>query len=108
MPTYELGSLHRKLALRLAYLEALLPRTIAGLAEWTQVEGYLTREFMPRVAGEVAAGTDQDAGSYAREFSELAQVTGNRISGDEFADFMGGKVRDGDFDPWPDAKILLP
>ncbi|MDA4846140.1 hypothetical protein [Hoeflea poritis] len=100
--------LHRKLGQRLAYLEALLPRTIGGLAEWTQVEGYLTREFMPRVAGEIAAGTGQDAASYAQEFSELAQVTGNRISGGEFADFMGGKVRDGDFDPWPDAKVLLP
>ncbi|WP_419914295.1 hypothetical protein [Hoeflea sp.] len=100
--------LHRKLALRLAYLEGLLPRTIGGLADWTQLEGYLTREFMPRVAGEIAAGTGGDADSYAQEFSELAQVTGNRISGSEFSDFMGGKVRDGDFDPWPDAKILLP
>ncbi|WP_136659403.1 hypothetical protein [Nitratireductor sp. XY-223] len=100
--------LHRKLTQRLAYLEGLLPRTIGGLADWTQVEGYVTREFMPRIAGEIAAGTGGDAASYAREFSELAQVTGNRISGGEFSDFMGGKVRDGDFDPWPDAKILLP
>lgn len=100
--------LHRKLALRLAYLEALLPRTIQGLADWTQVEGYMTREFMPRVAGEIAAGTADAPPSYAQEFTKFTQVTGNRISGGEFSDFMGGKVRNGDFDPWPDAKILLP
>lgn len=114
--------LQRKLALRFGYLEDLLPRTIKGLADWTQVDGYVKGRFLPQVAAAIDARLDElrlaagegadlampqdEFASHARAFSNLTQVTGNRISGDSFEDFMSGKVRNNDFDPWPDPEAI--
>ncbi|MCY6382087.1 hypothetical protein [Hoeflea prorocentri] len=114
--------LQRKLSLRFGYLEELLPHTIEGLADWTQVDAYVKARFLPQAAEAIdtrldelklAAGEDaaltipqDEFASHARAYSGLTQVTGNRISGDSFADFMNGKVRNGDFDPWPDPDVI--
>ncbi|MEX3007316.1 hypothetical protein [Hoeflea sp. TYP-13] len=119
--------IRRKLAQRFRYLETLLPRTLDGLAAWTQIENHVTRDFMPRVASAISlrikelkgihdetqpisvafSVPDGEFDSYAQEFSRLTQTTGPKIGGGSFDDFMHNKVWYDDFDTWPDAKSLL-
>jgi hypothetical protein len=120
--------IYGKLALRFGYLEELLPRTIDGLADWTQVEDYLTRRFMPRIASTIkrrvgelknthklseSAQTDfvvpfGQFSAYAQEFARLTQLSGTPLDGGSFDKFMTGAVGHGKFDAWPDAKAVLP
>ncbi len=118
----------RKLAQRFRYLDALMARTIAGLADWTEVENHVTRTFMPRVASAITTRVNElkdihdetqpptavfvlpqgEFDRYFKEFSKLTQTTGPKIGKNSFRDFMNNKVWYDDYDPWPDASALSP
>lgn len=113
----------RKIAQRFRYLDALMARTIDGLADWTTIENNLTREFMPRVASTITARINElkqvhddtqpatsifvvpqgEFDNYLAEFNRLAQTSGPKIGNATFRDFMNNKVWYSDYDPWPDA-----
>ncbi|MEM6461164.1 MAG: hypothetical protein AAF724_04540 [Pseudomonadota bacterium] len=117
----------RKIAQRMRYLDALMARTAAGLADWTTIENHLTRSFMPRVASaiglrinELKAAHDNTApptapfiipagefDTYFEDFARLTQTRGPKIGNATFRDFMNNKVWYGEYDQWPDASVVV-